>query len=244
MKLSKLLPITLLISGCALDASDAATDNNDDDTDELITGERQGELAAAPSADLAALPAFRSRMTTTNGTSVMRPTGVVAGDFLIAALEYCATPVQVTPPAGWTLVHDQISGAGTSQVFHGLVYSHVATANEPAEYQFTAPAGVYVSAQVAAYTGVSRVEEHAGVGAFTSTITAPNLTTTIANQMLVSVFIDFEFGVWTTGTGLTQRSNFDANSLQDAIVPVPGPTQKRLASNTFGAQAAISLTLR
>jgi hypothetical protein len=188
-------------------------------------------------------PAFRSFMHTQNGLSVMKPAGLVTGDFMLAALEYDADPLRVTPPTGWTLVVDQKAGAGTPQVLHTPVYSHIATANEPAEYMFTAPAGVYVDITIAAYTGATQVDKVSGAGALTSTIVAPSLNTSVANELLVGFFVDFEFGNWTTATGMTVRANFDANSLQDAIIPV-SPTGKRPASNTNGQQAAVNILLK
>lgn len=82
------------------------------------------------------------------------------------------------------------------------------------------------------------------MGVFTTTITAPNLFTTRANEMLVSVFIDFDFDSWTVATGETQRSDFDANSLQDVLLPVVGATDKHPASNTTSQQAAINILLK
>jgi probable HAF family extracellular repeat protein len=189
-------------------------------------------------------PAFRSITTTTNGTTVSKPSGVVAGDLLLAALEVCADPVTVIPPAGWTLVRNQPSGQGTEEAFHAIVYKHVATANEPSEYTFDVPSGVYTSVEIAAYTGVSTVESSAGASNTGTSITAPSLTTSQANELLVVFYVDYAYGPWTTSSGLTLRSDFDSNSLQDALVPAAGPTGTHTASNSYGALAAISIALK
>lgn len=227
----KALPILALLPACLTSAPD-----------EDVTG--TAPQVATTAAAITAIPAFKSLSTTQNATTIARPAGVAAGDFLLAALEYDATPVMLTPPPGWTLVADQIAGVGTAQVFHALVYSHVATASEPAQYVFCAPDGVYVDIQIADYTGVTAVDAVSGLGALTTTIAAPNLFTTQANELLVSVFIDFDFGSWTVATGETQRSNFDANSLQDVLIPDVGPTNKHPASNTSSQQAAINVLLK
>jgi hypothetical protein len=227
----KLLPILALLPACMTSAPD-------DDVLDTSTP------VATATAAITAVPTFRSLSTTTNNTTISRPAGLMAGDFLLAALEYDATPVMVTPPAGWTLVADQIAGAGTPQVFHALVYSHVATASEPAQYLFSAPAGVYVDIQIADYTGVTAVHQVSSIGALTQTIAAPNLFTTQPNELLVSVFIDFDFGPWAVAAGETQRSDFDANSLQDVLVPEVGPTGKHLSTCTLGQQAAINVLLK
>jgi probable HAF family extracellular repeat protein len=189
-------------------------------------------------------PTFRSIATTTNGTTVARPAGVVAGDFLLAALEYDANPLVITPPAGWTLVRDQLAGAGTPDAYHALVYAHVATASEPASYTFASPAGVYVDVQVAAYTGATAVDAVASTAVTASSISAPSVTTSRANERLVVIYIDFAGGSWTTASGMTRRSNFDSNSLQDQLRPTAGATGVRTASDTTGAMAAISLALK
>lgn len=191
-----------------------------------------------------ATPTFRSIATTTNGTTVARPAGVVAGDFLLAALEYDADPLVITPPAGWTLVRDQLAAAGTPDAYHALVYSHVATASEPASYTFGSPAGTYVDVQVAAYTGATAVDTVASTAVTGASISAPSITTSRANERLVVIFIDFAGGSWTTASGMTRRSNFDSNSLQDQLRATAGATGVRTASDTSGAMAAISLALK
>ena len=205
---------------------------------------RTHALILTPDCDHPTGPDLRSLSTTTNGTTVAAPDGLAAGDFLLAALEYDADPLTITPPAGWTLVIDQLSGAGTDQVFHALVYSHVATDNEPAEYTFAAPAEVYVDVQIADYTGVTAIDAVAGSSAFADTIAAPSVTAAQAGELLVSIFIDFAGGGWTTAPGMTPESSFDANSLQDEVRVTAGATGTRAASCELGALAAISLTLR
>ena len=227
----KALSILALLPACLTSA-----------TDEDVAG--SAPPVATVTSAITSVPAFKSLSTVQNGTTLARPAGLAAGDFLLAALEYDATTVMVTPPPGWTLVADQIAGAGTAQVFHALVYKHVATASEPAQYMFTAPADVYVDVQIADYTGVTAVDGVSSIGALTTTIAAPNLFTTQANELLVSVFIAFDFGSWTVATGETQRSDFDANSLQDVLIPDIGPANKHLASNTATQQAAINVLLK
>lgn len=226
--MTKLLPFTLLFAASAAFAAPA---------DDLDT-----EAVAAP--QILATPTFRSVMTTQNGLDVMKPTGTVSGDLLLAFAEYDAASMQLMPPAGWTLVHDQFVGGGSTEAFHAVVFQHRAGASEPDEYMFMAPAGVFVDLQIAAYSGVTAVEAHAGVGAQASQILAPDLVTTVANELLVAFYVDFSFGSWSTSAGLTQRTNFDANSLQDVRIPVAGHTGKKIAACTFGQLSGIAITLR
>jgi hypothetical protein len=223
-----MLPVTVLVSACAIEAPEVSEDPS----------------VATVESNIIGVPRFVSLTTTQNGTNIYKPAGVIPGDFMIAALEYDADPVYITPPPGFTLVADQIAGAGTPQVLHALVFTHVATDNEPVQYCFYAPAGVYVDITLADYSGVSTVDKVSGAGALTSTIEAPSVVASVANELLVSVFIDFEFGSWTTAPGLTKRANFDANSLQDAVVVSSGPIVKHPASCTFGQMAAVNILVR
>jgi hypothetical protein len=231
MLFHKILPITALVSACMTSAQD----------DDLLDPQAPvGESVAAVTGG----PAFRSLSTYQNGTTVDRPAGLMAGDFMLAALEYDADPVSITPPTGWTLRADQISGAGTPKVFHALVFSHTATSSEPAQYTFAAPSGVFVDITMAAYTGATAVDQVSGAGALTDIILAPNLFTVQPNELLVSFFVDFDFGSWTVATDETQRANFDANSLQDVLIPAVGPTLKHPASCTLSQEAAINVLLK
>ena len=61
-----------------------------------------------------------------------RPTGLVAGDFLLASIDVIGTPT-VTAPAGWTLVVDDVNGTLMTK----LTYRRVAATTEPGNYVWT-----------------------------------------------------------------------------------------------------------
>ena len=67
-------------------------------------------------------------------TSVAVPTGVQAGDLLIAMVSNAA-PSNLTTPAGWTLVS---SLNWASYGYASAIYSRIATSSEPAGYAFGA----------------------------------------------------------------------------------------------------------
>lgn len=171
------------------------------------------------------------------------PAGVSAGDLLVAAFEVDADPSSLTAPIGWTLVLDQAAGSGDS-AFHAVVYTHVATTTEPDSYSFDAPDGVWVGGQIAAYHGVSAVEASASAAATGTGISAPSVTAANTSDVLVALYVDFDGGTWSTASGLTSRSNFEGNSLQDAIIAASGPTGAWSATDTTSsALAAITLAL-
>jgi probable HAF family extracellular repeat protein len=171
------------------------------------------------------------------------PAGTAPGDLLIAALEVDGDPANLTAPLGWNLVRDELAGSGDS-AFHAVVYSHVATTTEPASYLFAVPDGVWIGGQIAAYHGVSGVEAAAGATATGATISAPSVIAAHGDDVLVAIYIDFDGGDWSTASGLTARSSFVGNSLQDAILTRAGATGDRAASNgAASALAAITLAL-
>jgi probable HAF family extracellular repeat protein len=191
-------------------------------------------------------PPFRA-VSFATGTQVDPPDGVAAGDLLLAALRYDADPPVLTPPDGWSLVADKLAGAGTDQAFHALVYVHVATAAEPANYAFAAPAGVQVHIQIAAYPYLSAVDDVTATANIGGAISTLQVTTTRDNDVLIAIFMSAAGGSWDRATGMlgrmTQRSNVDGISLQDELHPTTGPTGDRGSRTTDAALAAIFVAL-
>ena len=92
--------------------------------------------------------AFRGASTASvksaNALTVPRPTGVQAGDVMLAAITVNGSPASITPPVtgGWTLLRDEQSGSALRQ----YVFWKVAGA-EPASYTWTFPAKFPVGAR-------------------------------------------------------------------------------------------------
>jgi hypothetical protein len=209
-------------------------------------------ILAARSADT---PSSNDIETTTNGTTVAAPVGMQAGDFLLAALEVDADPPGVNPPTGWTLVRDVRSPLIGNEIgtlfpsFHGMVYTHTVTDNEPSAYTFTAASSSYVDVQVVDYTGVTQVDASAGIATLSGTnapdVVAPSVTTTGPNDMLVTIFISVSGNDWSAVDRMTQESNFDGNSLQDQVLSTSGPTGTRTASDPqFDESVVITVALK
>jgi hypothetical protein len=194
-------------------------------------------------------PAFRSAATVTNGRTVNKPAGVVSGDLLLAALEIDEDPITVTAPAGWTLIQDTRTGPGTPSVFHAQIWTKIAGASEPATYTFNTPASAYTDVALLAYSGVNAsapIDVIAGRDAgVTAQPVTDSITTTGPNELLVTIFIDFDFGSWSAGPGLTRRVNFDSVTVQDGPQAAAGPTGTKTATNTSaGRMSAQILALR
>src|SRR5262249_56380171 len=88
-------------------------------------------------------------------------------------------------------------------------------------YTWTVSGSPWVDVGVLAYSNVNQASpidvssgRYAGVTASPST---DAVTTTGTNEMVVALFINFNSGTWTAGSGMTQRYNFDSNEAQDAL---------------------------
>lgn len=123
----------------------------------------------------------------TTGTTltVSKPTGTVEGDVMIALLAYYSALTINSAPAGWTLLTTQTGGTDA-----GIkVYYKVAGASEPASYAWTISAGDDFVGIISTFYNVNTttpIDAYGGQGGTTTTtLTAPSITTTVANTHLV-----------------------------------------------------------
>ena len=134
---------------------------------------------------------FRGASSGANATSTSlllpSPAGAGAGDVLLASVSVRGAPV-VSPPAGWTLVRMVANGT----ILRQAVYVRVAGASEPASYVWTFSAAKAAAGGIAAFAGVdvaNPVDASAGQANSTvAAVTAPSVTTTVANTMLVGLY--------------------------------------------------------
>jgi hypothetical protein len=92
--------------------------------------------------------------TTANGTSVTanKPTGVVAGDLLLAI--FTRNDQGVTAGSGWFTVFEQNNFATTGNHFESGIYWKIATGSEPTTYSFSVPVAAPLAVAVMAFSGV------------------------------------------------------------------------------------------
>ena len=132
---------------------------------------------------------FRGAMsnTGTDAIGLVVPTGVQAGDLLVAQVSNRNGAYGgVSAPSGWTLLGRATSGTAVTEA----VYWKLADAAEPLYYAFylQGSSGVQMAGGIAAYGGADRnAPVHAfgmatGAGATAST---PSVTTTVANVVLL-----------------------------------------------------------
>ncbi|MFA9431374.1 putative Ig domain-containing protein [Egicoccus sp. AB-alg2] len=117
---------------------------------------------------------------------VDRPTGVAADDVLVATIAVSGAAVNAAP--GWTLIREDAASGGLRQA----TYHRVAGDDEPSVYPFAFAAAASATGVVVAYRGVDAtapVEVDAGrANPSSTTITAPSVTTTAADRLLVGAF--------------------------------------------------------
>jgi len=125
---------------------------------------------------------------TATTVSVAAPAGMTAGDVLLAGVAVRGQPT-ITAPAGWTFVQRQQNSTTMGQA----IYTHVvASSGEPSSYTFTLSSSQAAAAAVFDFSGVDTtnpVDVSGGqINASSSSIAAPSITTSAANEVVVGLF--------------------------------------------------------
>ncbi len=190
---------------------------------------------------------------TTTGVIIPKPTGVLQGHLMIAAVHigWC-NGGPITPPSGWTLINQTTNngsgcGPGNTSVLLATFYK-VAGASEPLSYTFSASGTQYYVGGIAAYAGANtvtpiHVASSNGSQDDCSNIVASGVTTTVSCSRLVSVFfcsvnssatniipqisLTERFDVGTTGNHPWGNENLE---LADQLLSVPGATGSKTAA--------------
>jgi hypothetical protein len=156
---------------------------------------------------------------TRNATSVSvpRPSGVATGDVMVAVIGVRGTP-NITAPGGWALARVDTHGSTMRQA----VYHRVATATEPSSYSWgfsarTASTG----GLVLAYQGVDTVTPvDAASGrpnTASSSITAPALSTSVSETLLVGLFGVANNPTITEPPGMLEQAEVVQNAGRDKL---------------------------
>jgi Domain of unknown function (DUF1929)/Bacterial Ig domain/Kelch motif len=187
---------------------------------------------------------FRSASSAANASTTTLvlplPPGVAAGDVMLATVAVRGAPT-ITAPAGWSLARLDIDGTFVRQA----VYVKAASASEPASFTWTFSAAKQAAGGIAAFTGVDTanpVDASAGqVNASATTLTAPSVTTTVADTMLVALYAVAPVTQLTPPGGMTER--WEVASPAGAASPVVSEAATAVqaavgATGTRGATAA------
>jgi hypothetical protein len=166
-----------------------------------------------------------------NGLSVTlpRPTGVTTGDFLFVSIFLDDGTITVTAPAGWT-VHGDLSGM-TGGSFRATWLDHFVAAGDPTSYSFALSGAPKTSAGgLVAYRNVATpaIDVSMTTPFEAATFVAPSLTTTHANEMLLTMFVNESTSGsglgWTGPTGFATAVNLTPIGMFDALQAAAGAT--------------------
>jgi uncharacterized repeat protein (TIGR01451 family) len=204
--------------------------------------------ATVPIAAAAATITFRAASGTDGGgrtLTVARPAGTQQDDVLVAAVYWDnSAPNTITPPSGFTLIR-QDAGATTQAV---SLYYHVASGTEPATYTWLATRSSGFTGIVAAYSNVdiaNPIDAHGGQTGSGTSATAPSITTSTADDVLVGVWSSWNSNLSLTPPGgMTTRQSYsrsDPLTFAERAAPAAGATGTSTATasanpNTWTAQ--------
>lgn len=162
-----------------------------------------------------AAPVF-STVAVTQGSlgsmTATKPSGVVSGDLLITALvtQATSTSLSIVTLSGWTLIRQSaIGGANDKQ---HAVYYRIAGGSEPSTWTWTLSNGgatTYWSNAVSRITGIDTTNpiNISGIqaNASSASVTAPSITTTVNDCLLLFTGADTNGRTYTAPTGMVEK---------------------------------------
>ena len=189
-----------------------------------------------------------------NNVTLNVPTGVSAGDLLIAVLYtgnptgYPGDPTTVAMPAGWTVLSNATS-PGEETYGAILTAYHVATSSEPASYTFSSTNFNNVTAVMLAYANTDGTTPVIDQCTWNPTMTSSTLTPSTSSDTLITAFGDFNgalMSVMSPSVGVAfvgdsvYASTFTADQYLTNAAPVPPITP----SGNSGQGASVTILLK
>lgn len=175
--------------------------------------------------------------------SINVPTGTVAGDVMIASVSARPDTLTISPPSGWTLIRQVTQSAANASVL--ATYSRVAASGEPASYTWSFSGGGFGGAAggIASFSGVditTPVDAEAGSATASSlNHTAPSVTTTIANEALLTIHAFTSAATWTPPTGMTEVADVASETVPNAGgISMEMNIESRASAGATGARTA------
>ena len=169
---------------------------------------RAASSASLGSSSAITFRAAASAATNTSSLSIAIPSSTVANDVMIASIGVRPVAASITPPAGWTLVRRVDNGTNISLA----VFRKVATSSEPSSYTWSASGATFAVGGIQSFANVDTanpIDVEAGQATPTAlTHTAPSVTTTVANTMVVTSHTFATSTTWNPPSGMTE--GFDA----------------------------------
>ena len=140
--------------------------------------------------------------------TIAKPAGTLTADVMIASISVTPSTITITPPVGWTLISTVTQGSATTSKL--VTYYRVAGVGEPANYSWGFSGGTHSGAVggIMSFSGVDNlapIDDQAGNPTVSATShTAPSVTTTQSNGMLVTIHEYASSGTWTAPGVMTE----------------------------------------
>jgi RHS repeat-associated protein len=186
-------------------------------------------------------PTLRTPCATATGdagtATVSKPTGTVSGDLLVVGLAFeKGSDVTLTPPSGWTLIRrtNQSSNVGNA------TYRKIAGASEPSSYVFALSPALKWSIGACAIAGADAaapIDVHNGASAASGNPTAPSLTTTGANRLVLAFYANKKPATYSSYTS-PAGERFDAPNTSGGLPSNALASYQQAAAGATGAKSA------
>lgn len=203
---------------------------------------------------------FSQDIFSVSGLTIAKPAGTLTADVMIASVSVTPSTITITPPVGWTLISTVTQGSATTSKL--ATYYRVAGVGEPASYSWGFSGGTHNGAVggIASFSGVDNltpIDAQAGTSTVSATShTAPSVTTTQSDGMLVTVHEYASSGTWTqpgvmteavdvasltpnNASGISMEMNYETRATAGAT-----GTRQANASTTADSGATQSVALK
>ena len=190
-------------------------------------------LAAAPAQATISYVNANSNTSTTTSMAITKPTSTTTNDILIATVAGAGTGT-MSAPAGWNLLEDTTATGSGMRV---MTYYKVATASEGTSYTFTTGSARNWEGAMIAIRGANQVvpiDSSADATGASGNVVAPAITTTSANEWIVTSASVNRNATFTPPTGATERVEKAGTSTSTEF--------STTATTTAGAVAAKTAT--
>ncbi len=168
--------------------------------------------------------------------TLKRPNRTRLNDVLVAQVVVRGATTVITAPSGWTLVRSDSDGS----LIVAALYVKTAGATEPGNYRWNFNTAQEASGGIVAYSGVnptSPVDATSGqANPATITVTAPSLTTNVANDELLFLAAVSTATTVSPPPGMVQRwgtasTSLTASALDDQSLSAAGVTGSRVGTS-------------
>jgi hypothetical protein len=167
------------------------------------------------------------------GVALAAPAGVAAGDLLWASVFTDDSAATVIAPSGW-MQHATLGGGGLS--FRASWFFKSWQAGDPSSFTFTLSGGSpsFAAGGLVAYRGVNGtmpIDTSTNATFLASAFTAPSITTSHANDMLLAMFVNATSASLPLSppSGMSPAVQLNEIGMFDQVQAAAGPTGARTA---------------